>query len=245
MPLRTAYKLCPEAIFVDGHRERYVEYSHKYMKILQKFSPRVEMASIDEAYLDLTGTERLLGPPLAAAHTLHQRRARGNRPELFHRRGILATGSQDRVRSSQPHGILWIPPEARLVFWRLSTFARSPESAGNGEHLHACGVRKIGDLARLDESLLEEHFGKWGLALAGKAPARTQAPGLTATSPKTGQGGDPNRSATRIRFRWTRPTRASSTPCWCGFPKMVARRLRDHQLYTRTVQIKLRFTRIS
>jgi DNA polymerase-4 len=71
MPLRTAYKLCPQAIFVEGHRERYSEYSSKVYAVLQKFSPRVEMASIDEAYLDLTGTERLHGTPLAAAHRLH------------------------------------------------------------------------------------------------------------------------------------------------------------------------------
>src|SRR5438045_6197412 len=50
MPLRTAYKLCPQAIFVDGHRERYIEYSRKVYEVLQRFSPRVDMASIDEAY---------------------------------------------------------------------------------------------------------------------------------------------------------------------------------------------------
>src|ERR1700757_4132399 len=59
MPLRTAYKLCPQAIFVDGHRERYREYSGKVFDVLRGFSPRVEMASIDEAYLDLAGTQRL------------------------------------------------------------------------------------------------------------------------------------------------------------------------------------------
>src|ERR1019366_5273632 len=72
MPLRTAYKLCPQAIFVDGHPERYREYSHKVYEVLQSFSPLVSMASIDEAYLDLTGTERLHGAPLQAAHKLHQ-----------------------------------------------------------------------------------------------------------------------------------------------------------------------------
>ncbi len=49
MPLRTAYKLCPQAIFVEGHRERYSEYSHKVYEVLQSFSPKVDMASIDEA----------------------------------------------------------------------------------------------------------------------------------------------------------------------------------------------------
>ena len=64
MPLRTAYRMCPQAIFVDGHPERYREYSHKVREVLQAFSPLVEMASIDEAYLDITGTERLYGPCL-------------------------------------------------------------------------------------------------------------------------------------------------------------------------------------
>ncbi|MDQ6705231.1 MAG: DNA polymerase IV, partial [Acidobacteriota bacterium] len=67
MPLRTAYKLCPHAIFVDGNIARYREYSGKVREALNRFTPLVEMASIDEAYLDMTGTERLLGPPLEAA----------------------------------------------------------------------------------------------------------------------------------------------------------------------------------
>src|SRR3974377_1858431 len=50
MPLRTAAKLCPHAVFVDGHPERYREYSSKVYEVLNRFSPTVEMASIDEAY---------------------------------------------------------------------------------------------------------------------------------------------------------------------------------------------------
>src|SRR3954466_12204088 len=73
MPLRTAYKLCPQAIFLDGHPERYREASLKVRAVLESFSPQVEMASIDEAYLDMTGTERLHGPPLRSAHTLHEK----------------------------------------------------------------------------------------------------------------------------------------------------------------------------
>src|SRR5580692_3587839 len=57
MPLRTAAKLCPQAIFLDGHHELYGEWSDRVATILGKFSPVVEMASIDEAYLDLAGTE--------------------------------------------------------------------------------------------------------------------------------------------------------------------------------------------
>src|ERR1700704_7090029 len=73
MPLRTAGKLCPHAIFVNGHPDRYRECSEKVHQVLTSFSPQVEMASIDEAYLDMTGTERLHGPSLKAAHDLHGR----------------------------------------------------------------------------------------------------------------------------------------------------------------------------
>src|SRR6202040_2065395 len=72
MALRTAAQLCPHAIFLDRHHELYGQWSNRVAAILGKYSPIVEMASIDEAYLDLAGTERLHGPPLAAAHKLLQ-----------------------------------------------------------------------------------------------------------------------------------------------------------------------------
>src|SRR5271154_5582552 len=70
MPLRTAAKLCPHAVFLDGHHKKYSEWSDRVATILGKYSPVVEMASVDEAYLDLSGTERLHGPPFAAADKL-------------------------------------------------------------------------------------------------------------------------------------------------------------------------------
>src|SRR6202142_1481499 len=64
MPLRTAGRLCPHAVFLEGRHDLYAAWSDRVAEILAKFSPGVEMASIAEAYLDLSGTERLLGPPL-------------------------------------------------------------------------------------------------------------------------------------------------------------------------------------
>ena len=170
MPLRTAYKLCPQAIFVEGHRERYVEYSGKVYEVLQKFSPRVEMASIDEAYLDLTGTERLLGPPLAAAHALHD--AVHGATNLNCSIGAASSRLVAKIASDQakPHGILWIPPGSEARFLAPLDVRKIPGVGKVTErNLHDCGIRKIGDLARLEQSFLEERFGKWGLALAGKA----------------------------------------------------------------------------
>src|SRR5246500_3822553 len=117
MPLRTAAKQCPHAIFVDGHMELYQEYSQKAREVLHDFSPAVEMASIDEAYLDMTGTERLHGPPLLSAHKLHQKMKAET--QLNCSIGIGTSRLVAKVCSgkAKPHGILYVVPgqEARLL----------------------------------------------------------------------------------------------------------------------------------
>src|SRR5262245_41245713 len=116
MPLRTAYKLCPQAIFVEGHRDRYSDYSHKVFEVLRRFSPQVEMASIDEAYLDVTGTERLHGPPLEAAHKLHN--AVKQATQLNCSIGVASARMVAKVASDQakPNGVLWIMPGEETSF---------------------------------------------------------------------------------------------------------------------------------
>src|SRR5204863_7227831 len=110
MPLRTAHKLCPKAVFVDGHPERYRQSSEQVFKVLNSFTPKLEMASIDEAYLDLTGTERLHGPPLRAAHALHQ--TMREKTELNCSIGIATSRLVAKVASAQPkpNGALWLLP---------------------------------------------------------------------------------------------------------------------------------------
>jgi hypothetical protein len=116
MPLRTAARLCPHAIFVDGHPTRYRDYSARVREVLNRFSPLVEMASIDEAYLDMTGTERLHGPPLAAAHALHQTMKAETR--LNCSIGIATARLVAKVVSDQakPNGVMWIVPGAEAAF---------------------------------------------------------------------------------------------------------------------------------
>ena len=165
MPLRTAYKLCPQAIFVDGHRERYVEYSHKVYEVLQRFSPRVEMASIDEAYMDMTGTERLHGPPLEAAHKLHEAvtAATGLNCSI----GIASSRMVAKVCSDQakPNGVLWIPPGQEANFLAPLEVRKIPGVGKVTEqNLHAVGIRLVGDLAKLDPAFVEERFGQIGRA---------------------------------------------------------------------------------
>ncbi len=128
MPLRTAGQLCPHAIFVDGHPERYREYSKKVFEVLNRFSPVVEMASIDEAYLDLTGTERLHGPPMKAAHLLHEAIRGGT--DLRCSLGLATSRLVSKVSSDQakPNGVLV------YLAWpggKLSRAARCPKDPGS------------------------------------------------------------------------------------------------------------------
>ena len=128
MPLRTAAKLCPQAIFVDGHPERYREYSQRVHEVLGHFSPLVEMASVDEAYLDMTGTDRLHGPPLRCADRLHgeMKAATGLNCSI----GIGSSRLIAKVSSAKakPHGVIWVLPGRKPGFSRHSMCATSPVS---------------------------------------------------------------------------------------------------------------------
>ncbi len=126
MPLRTAGKLCPQAIFLDGHHELYGQWSDRVAAILAKFSPVVEMASIDEAYLDLTGTERLHGPPLGAAHKLLREITAVT--GLPCSGGLAVTRLVAKVASEQakPRGLVWVPPGSETSFLAPLSVRRIP-----------------------------------------------------------------------------------------------------------------------
>jgi len=240
MPLRTAARLCPHAIFVDGHPTRYREYSRKVFEVLKTFSPQVDMASVDEAYLDVTGTERLHGPPLMAAHRLHQAIKRGT--ALNCSIGIAASRMVAKVASDQakPNGVLWVLPGEEAGFLAPLDVRRIPGVGKVTEKsLNARGIRKVGDLAALDEDFLREQFGEWGLALAGKSR------GLDAGAWFAGEVGDassPKSISHEVTFNEDTADVELLESTLARLSEMVGRRLREHQLHARTVQLKLRYS---
>jgi DNA polymerase-4 len=239
MPLRTAWRLCPHAIFVEGHPERYREYSEKIHEILCEFSPKVEMASIDEAYLDMTGTERLFGPPMKAAHNLHE--AIRQRTGLNCSIGIASSRLVAKVASDQakPNGILWVLPGLEAEFLAPLEVGKIPGVGKVTEQrLHELGIRHVGDLARLDEAFLEERFGRWGLALAGKAR------GLDAGAwfdEEIGEEAPPKSVSHEHTFEQDLVDAQLLEATVVRLASMVARRLREYGLYARTVHLKLRY----
>ena len=243
MPLRTAYKLCPQAIFVDGHPDRYRDCSRKVHEVLREFSPLVEMASIDEAYLDITGTERLYGPPLRAAHILHERMKAATR--LNCSIGIAASRLVAKITSDQakPNGVLWVIPGREAAFLAPLDVRKVPGVGKVTEkNLHALGIRKVGDLARLDDDFLEQRFGKWGLALAGKSRG-LDAGGWFDT--EIGEDEGPKSISHEHTFSEDTADVAVLESTLARLCEMVGRRLREQKLEARTLQLKLRYSDFS
>ncbi|MEP6715353.1 MAG: DNA polymerase IV [Terriglobia bacterium] len=243
MPLRTAYKHCPQAIFVEGHHERYREHSQRVFEVLNRFSPAVEMASIDEAYIDMTGTERLLGPPMRAAHLLHE--AIGAATKLNCSIGISTSRLVSKIASDQAkrNGVLHVLPGVEAQFLAPLEVRRIPGVGKVMEkNLHAIGIRRIRDLAVLGDKELESRFGKWGLALAGKAQGLDAGAWFDA---EIGERGEPKSISHEHTFdRDTAdPERLETT--LAHLAEKVARRLREHSLYARTMQLKLRYSDFS
>jgi DNA polymerase-4 len=170
MPLRTAGRLCPHAVFLDGHHEKYGECSDRVASILARFSPIVEMVSIDEAYLDLAGTGRIYGPPLAAADKLL--RAITNETQLPCSGGLATTRLVAKVASDQgkPRGLVWVAPGMEARFLATLPIRKIP---GIGEvterALRALSIETVEQLAAHSQEKLESVFGQWGTALFRKA----------------------------------------------------------------------------
>jgi DNA polymerase-4 len=239
MPLRTAAKLCPQAIFVDGHPDRYRECSAKVHEVLESFSPQVEMVSIDEAYLDMTGTERLHGPPLLAADKLHQKMK--DRTQLNCSIGIGTSRLVAKVCSgkAKPHGVLYAMPGQEPAFLAPLGIREIPGVGKVTEQkLHELGILTVGDMAELDESLLEQHLGKWGLALAGKAKGEDAGAWFAG---EIGEFEGPKSISHEHTYDLDTANLVEIEATLMRLSEMVGRRLREQQLHARTLQLKLRY----
>lgn len=147
MPGFQAHKLCPQGIFVPNRRRVYVEFSRKVFGILGQYSPEVHALSIDEGLVDLTGTDRLFGPPLKTADTIIRR--------IENDLGLPSSGGLSTSRmtakiaatSAKPRGLVYVPAGSEKDFLAPLSIETIP-GIGPKTHkvLNQKGLKTVGDL---------------------------------------------------------------------------------------------------
>ena len=237
MPTGQARKLCPQAIFVPGRMDRYVEISRVVRRVFESFSPIVEPLSLDEAFIDLTGTERLLGPPLDAACDLKRRVL--EETGLVASVGVAPTKMAAKILSdmSKPDGLLAVAPEKIREFltplpverlWGVGrvTLAR----------MHQSGIKTVGDLARRDPAELKSLFGAMGPHLHGLASGIDTRPVIADWQRKS--YGEENTFAQDLALDSNEIRRVL-----IAHGDALARRLRADGVRAHTVTLKLKLAR--
>ncbi len=166
MPLLTASRLCPQAVFIEGNYKRYRQASEKFMAILADFSPYLEPLGIDEAYLDVTGFESLHGSIQKMAQKIKQRVK--DELGICASIGIASSKIVAKVASdlSKPDGLLEVQAGDERAFLATLPVAKLPGIGKKSEQvLKGLGVSTIGQLADLSLGELERYFGAWGKLL--------------------------------------------------------------------------------
>jgi DNA polymerase IV len=178
MPMAKARRLCPSAVIIPPRFDRYQEISQTIMRVFSDFSPEVEALSLDEAFLDMTGSEHLFGDP----HTIggHLKDAvRDATGGLTASVGLSATKYVAKVASARqkPDGLTVVPPqEAKAWLAPLPVSWLWGAGPKTQARLHQLALRSIGDVAGADPRHLTAKLGKAGLHFHALAQAEDPRP---------------------------------------------------------------------
>jgi DNA polymerase IV len=232
---RQARRLCPHAIVVGPRMSAYSEASKAVYRVFDDMSPFVEGLSIDEAFLDVRGMERIAGTPAEIAERLrHEVRERVRLPITV---GVARTKFLAKVASgvAKPDGLLVVPPGDELAFLHPLPVERlwgvGPKTAVK---LHCIGISTVGEVARLEESrlvsLLGRASGRHLYALAHNLDPRPVVVGRRRGS-----------IGSQCALGWSRKSPAAVDIVIIGLVERVTRRMRDAGRVGRTVVLRLRF----
>src|SRR5574344_3088492 len=161
MPTARAFQLCPQGIFVRGRMDRYQEKSHQVMEILSSFSPDVVQISVDEAFLDLTGTERLMRKPVDIAHKLKKQVK--EQTGLTVSVGLAPTMYLAKIASGlhKPDGLTVVEPGTESDFMTALPLEKIwGVGSKTLEHIKSSGFTSTASLYAKSEGLLQSIFGE-------------------------------------------------------------------------------------
>ncbi len=235
MPIAKAQKLCPNGVFLPVRMARYVEVSRRIMKALLDFTPLVEPVSLDEAFLDVTGTERLFGTPEQVGLKIKDRIRRET--SLTASVGIASNKFLAKLASDfkKPDGFFIIRDAEKEAF-----LAPLPVTKlwGVGEAmakaLETLGVRTVGQLRDVPLEMLRRRFGKWAEDLHNLAHGL----GSRAVHPDS----DAKSIGAETTFEEDTDDADFLERALLDLSEDVGWRLREAGLHARTVTLKARFS---
>jgi len=235
MPIFKSKLLCPEGIIVPPRMDRYKELSLKIMAILEKISPVVEPVSIDEAYVDITGCERLWGSPVQIAMKIKQMVR--EEVHLTCSAGVAPLKFLAKIASdyNKPDGIKVIMPEDVDGFIRTLPISKVP---GVGKmtlpQLEMLSVYYLGDVKNVPDPVLMARFGKYGKRLRELAMGIDKNPVVTTYEHKS--------ISTETTLSEDTTDKAFLKIHLLSQSDDVARQLRFHKLKAKTVFIKVTYS---
>jgi DNA polymerase IV len=166
MPMFQARQKCPHAVFLKPRHKRYSEISSLVMSVLESFSPLVEQVSIDEAFVDISGSESMYGSPSEMGAKIKQKIY--DTAHLTCSVGIAPLKFLAKIASdlNKPNGLAYIPPQQVESFIHDLPIRKVPGvGAHTGKQLETLGVYKLGDVRRYTEKQIVDRLGKYGVRL--------------------------------------------------------------------------------
>src|SRR5262245_24390239 len=238
MPIGRAARLCPHAVFLPVDMDKYARVSRQIMAVLAEFTPLMEPLSIDEAFLDVTGSRALWGDGATIAQRIKARIR--DTVSLTASVGVAANKFVAKVASDwgKPDGLVVVPPGAEARFLAPLPIARLwGVGKVTAAALESIGVRTIGQLAAIPEDALAARFGQSAESLSALALGRDDRPVEPFAPPKSMGAEETFERDHRDVERLRATLRAQA--------ERVARELRAEGYAGRTVTLKLRFADFS
>jgi DNA polymerase-4 len=234
MPISRAARLCPTGVFLRVDMDKYVAASRQIMMILDEFSPLVEPVSVDEAFIDLTGTTSLFGPAPQAVREIKQRIR--DETGLTASAGIAANKFIAKVASDleKPDGLVVVEAGREAEFLAPLPIERLwGVGKATAKELAALGIATIAQLQRLPRATLVARLGDHGAGLHDLAFGRDNRSVEPWTPPKS--------MGAETTFERDTSDRARLDATLRGQAERVARELRAERLAAARVTLKLRF----
>ena len=238
MPISVAFRKCPQAVFLPVDMEKYAEASARVYEILYSFSPDIEPISIDEAFLDITGSCHLFGTPLGTGKLIKAkiRKLTGLTASV----GLAPTKMAAKIASDidKPDGLVEVTREGLLDFLRPLEVRKIWGLGKKGEdELNRIGIRTIGDIAARDPDELRSIFGKVGLRFWQLAHGIDERAVESA--------GDARSISNEMTFDVDTIEHQKIEGTLLTLCEKVSRRMRADSLKARTVTLKIRLSDFS